>query len=152
MVLVTVRAVKVEALKVCSAYRISETSKLFSTSGAGTLSKTRLKKFSAKLCAGFGATGSSPLAARAAAAMQVGIFASRRMALRRWAASLVSLASGSSRPRKLTQVRMASIGWAPCGKVLMTACSEGLISRSAASAARKSASWEALGSSPFHSR
>ena len=84
--------------------------------------------------------------------MQVGILAKSRLALRYCAAWETSPASGSSSPMKETAVRIMSIGWALAGKLLITRCSVGLISRSDAVSSWKAASWLRVGSSPSQSR
>jgi hypothetical protein len=60
---VTTRAVNVEALKLCSAYRVREISKQRTTSGAGTLPKHMWKKFSAYPRSGGRYRGQAPAAA-----------------------------------------------------------------------------------------
>ena len=122
------------------------------TSGCGTFPKTMWKKFSQKGREASGAIGARPLDSRFEAATAVGILASRRIALRRCAASEMSPASGSSIPRKETAVRIMSIGWAALGNSASTRSSAGVSARFAFSSAWKAASCAAFGNSPFHSR
>ncbi len=148
----TVRAVKVEALKVCSAYRIIETSKLLMTSGCGTLPKTMWKKFSQKGSADPARSAPAPWTSRLVAATAVGIFASSRMAFRRCAASETSAASGSSVPMKDTAVRIASIGCASFGMARSTESNAGETARLPRSSAWNALSCAMVGSSPCQRR
>ena len=99
----TTRAVKVEALNSCSAYRISDTSRARTSAGA------RLARRAA--CTGSwpratgraaAATGGSPRLRRYWSATATGIWASSRSALRRLASWMQSAVSGSKWARTLT--------------------------------------------------
>ena len=113
----TTRAVKVEALKLCSAYRIMDVSKQAVTSGAGSSPKHMRKKFALKPSAGSGGMRSRPRRRRKSCATMTGSLASMASALARLAAGLLSSSAGSSAPRQLTAVRSMSIGWQVSGSL-----------------------------------
>lgn len=149
---VTTRAVKVEALKLCSAYSTSEISKQRTTSGAGTAPKHMWKKFSAYPSSGSGAIGSRPRRRRRSAATTVGSLASRVRDLARPGTGRPSSSVGSSAPKKLTAVRSTSIGWQVSGSRASSSAVVRSSGRSARSRARNSRSCAASGSSPYWSR
>jgi hypothetical protein len=89
---------------------------------------------------------------RSAPATSVGVWASRRVALRRLAASPLSPTSGSTTPSMETWVRSTSMGSAVAGAPSAIFQTAGSGSCSARIWATSPLSWSALGSSPFQSR
>jgi len=72
------RALKVEALIVCSAWRIRQTSRIFAARGSGSLPDSIQRKFDARSRSSRGSIGSSPRRVRWKAATSVGSFAISR--------------------------------------------------------------------------
>src|SRR5579863_3440038 len=108
---VMTRAVNVEALNECSAYKISDTSKQRMTSFSGTSPKHIWKKFSENPRSLVGAIGASPRRRRCSKATTVGSFAIIESDLAKFASVDGSSSVGSDAPIRLTAVRITSIGW-----------------------------------------
>ena len=105
-----VLAVKVETLKLCSAYKIKDMSKALTISLSGTLLNIILKKFSAKDNLLLGDIIFFPFLALKKAATAVGALAKILIVFRILALGELSFVSLSSNAIKLTQVLIASMG------------------------------------------
>ena len=101
---------KVDTLKLCSAYKIKDMSKALTISLSGTLLNIILKKFSAKDNFVLGDIIFFPFLALKYAATAVGVFANILIAFLMLAFGELSRVSLSSRPIKLTHVLITSIG------------------------------------------
>ena len=114
---VTTRAVKVDALKQCSAYSTSETSNARTTTGSGSSPKVIHRTFSANPRSSRAGIGSSPRRRRWSSATTPGSWAIRRSDLVKLACFDASWVVGSCAPMTLTAVRTTSIGWQVVGSV-----------------------------------
>jgi hypothetical protein len=101
---------------------------------------------------GRGATGSLPFRMRSKAARIVGIFAVSRIALRRFAGSELSSASGSWSESPETAVRSAAMASASAGKPRSMSRIGSEIACSAASSRCSPSSSSRFGSRPFQRR
>ena len=117
---VTTRAAKVEALKLCSAYRINDCSKASTITGSGTSPK-HVEEVLGVAIPVMRAIGSSPRRRRMSRATMVGSTANIRCAFSRLDAGVARSSSGSWVPRKLIIVRQVSMGWQLSGIRVRTA-------------------------------
>jgi hypothetical protein len=114
----TMRAVKVEAFIVWSAYRTNVVSITSASSCEGSMPSSMWRKFAAWGSFGLGGTISCPVRIRWYMASRVGVFEIRRSALRRSASAESSHPSGSYAEAADTLVRSIDIGevcWARVG-------------------------------------